>query len=184
MKRNRAALVVVMVIVLAAAGWWLFRRSGGAAAIDLISRFDTAKKQPDASLFSIGDVTLNGETRKAIAIQPTAGTRLTYKLIVPDDAWLRVYVGLKPDAWEKAGDGVLFFFGVSDGRAWDQLFTQHVDPYANRGDRRWIQVMVDLSAYAGEEVDVIFNTRSSEPEKAENHDNDLALWGAPEIVIR
>jgi hypothetical protein len=184
MKRNRAALVVVIVIVLAAAGWWMFRRSGGAAAINLISRFDSAKKQPDASVFTLVDMTLNGETRKAIAMQPVTATRLTFKVPVSNDAWLRVYVGLKPEAWEKPGDGVLFFVGVSDGRAWEQLFSQVVDPFTNKPDRRWIPVMVDLSAYAGEEVDIIFNTRSSLPGKAENHDNDLALWGAPEIVIR
>ncbi|OFW09279.1 MAG: hypothetical protein A3H96_16785 [Acidobacteria bacterium RIFCSPLOWO2_02_FULL_67_36] len=184
MKGNRAALVVVVAIVLVAAGWWLFKRSTRAASIDLIASFETAKKQPDASMFSVGDATLNGETRKAIAVQPTVGTRLTYKVMVPDDAWLRVYVGLKPEAWEKPGDGVLFFFGVSDGRTWDPLFTQVVDPFNNKADRRWIQVMVDLSAYAGEEVDVIFNTRSAQEGKPDNHDNDLALWGTPEIVVR
>ena len=44
--------------------------------------------------------------------------------------------------------------------------------------------MVDLSAYGGEEVDLIFNTYASPPGKGSDQRNDLALWGAPEIVIR
>jgi hypothetical protein len=73
---------------------------------------------------------------------------------------------------------------VSDGRTFEQLFSQHLNPSANQGDRRWVPVMVDLSAYAGEEVDVIFTTNSSPAGQGENHDNDFALWGSPEIVIR
>lgn len=184
MKRNRAALVVAIVIVLVAAGWWMFKRSGGAASIDVISRFDGAKKQPAADMFALKDATLNGDTKRAIAMQPLSGTRLTFRVAVPDDAWLRVYVGMQPEAWDKPGDGVLFIVGVSDGRAFEPLFSQHLDPLANQGDRRWVPVMVDLSAYAGEQVDVIFNTRSSQPGKPENHDNDLPLWGTPEIVVR
>jgi hypothetical protein len=91
---------------------------------------------------------------------------------------------LKTEAWQKPGDGVLFMVLVSDGKASDQLFTQHVDPFNNAADRRWIPVMVDLSAYGGEQVDLIFNTYASTPNVPFNPDNDLPLWGAPEIVIR
>src|SRR5512143_773010 len=121
MKRNRAALAIVVVIALVAGGWWLFKRSRGGTAIDLIAQFEGAKKQPNASAFSVEDATLNGETKKAIAVQSVLGvpgTRLTYSVKVPDDGWLRVYVALKPEVWEKPGDGVLFYFGVSDARAY------------------------------------------------------------------
>ena len=103
---------------------------------------------------------------------------------MPDDGWLSVNVGLKPEAWTQEGDGVLFFVGVSDGRAFEQLFSQHVHPFANAGDRKWIPVMVDLSAYAGEDVDLIFNTRSGPAKKEGDVRADLALWGQPEIVQR
>jgi hypothetical protein len=183
MKGNRALGIAVVIIVVLAAGWWLFRRSAPASTTRLIDRFDQAKKQPDASLFSIADATLNGETKKAVAIAPVMGTRLTWRAAVPDDGWLSVNVGLKPEAWTQEGDGVLFYVGVSDGRAYEQLFSQHVHPFANSGDRKWIPVMVDLSAYAGEEIDLIFNTRSGQPEKGDIR-ADLALWGQPEIVQR
>ncbi len=44
--------------------------------------------------------------------------------------------------------------------------------------------MVDLSAYAGEEVDLIFNTYAQPPGQRGDIRNDLAVWGAPEIVVR
>jgi hypothetical protein len=43
---------------------------------------------------------------------------------------------------------------------------------------------VDLSAYAGEEVDVIFNTNVSVPGKPDDGRGDTALFGTPEIVVR
>jgi len=176
MKGNRALLIAVVIVVVLAAGWWLFRRSAPASTLRLIDGFGQAKKQPE-------DATLNGETKKAVAIAPTVGTRLTWHAAVPDDGWLSVNVALKPEAWTQEGDGVLFYVGVSDGRAYEQLFSQHVHPFANSGDRKWIPVMVDLSAYAGEEIDLIFNTRSGQPEKGDIR-ADMALWGQPEIVQR
>jgi hypothetical protein len=184
MKGNRSIFIVVGVVAVAILGWWLLRRGGEGGAIDLVTRFDAAEKRPDPSLFTVEDVTINGETKKSIAIAPTVGSRVTFKTRVPDDGWLRVFMGLKPDAWTQEGDGVRFMVLVSDGRASDELFTQDVNPFANQTDRKWTPVMVDLSAYAGEEVDVIFNTFASPPRKVGDIRNDLAVWGAPEIVVR
>jgi hypothetical protein len=183
MKGNRAVLAAVVILVVLVAGWWLFRRGAPTSTVQLIDRFGEAKKQPEAGIFSVADVALNGESKRAVVIAPTVGSRLTWRAAVPDDGWLSVLVGMKPEAWTQEGDGVLFYVGVSDGRAYEQLFSQHVHPFANNGDRKWIQVMVDLSAYAGEEVDLIFNTRSGQPEKGDIR-ADMALWGQPEIVQR
>jgi hypothetical protein len=184
MKANRTTLTIVVVLVLIVVGWWLFRRGDAAHSIDLVAQFESAKKQPSPDLFTVIDANLNGDTKKAIAVSPTAGTRLTWNVTVPDDGWLWVWVGLKPEAWEKPGDGVKFHGGVSDGRSYEQLFTQHVDPFNNQTDRKWTPLKIDLSAYAGEQVALILNTNSSEPGKGNNQDNDFALWGSPEIVVR
>ena len=85
---------------------------------------------------------------------------------------------------EKEGDGIKFMVGVSDGRAFEQLFEQHVNPFANQGERKWIDVRVDLSTYAGEEVDLVFNTFASAPGQGADQRNDDGLWGSPEIVVR
>jgi hypothetical protein len=185
MKGNRSLFIAVGVVAVLILGWWIFGRGGGSGAVELIDRFASADKKPATpGVFTIEDVTIGTETKKAIAVTPSVGTRLTFKVRVPDDGWLRVSVGLKPDAWTKEGDGVRFMALVSDGRASDELFVQDLNPYLNQTDRKWIPVMVDLSAYAGEEVDVIFNTFASGPGKGMDMRNDLAVWGAPEIVVR
>ena len=184
MKANRTTLTIVVVLLLLVVGWWLFRRDGVAQSIDLIAQFESAKKQPNADVFTVIDANLNGDTKRAIAITPSAGTRLTWKVTVPDDGWLWVWVGLKPEAWDKPGDGVKFHVGVSDGRAYEPLASQIVAPFSTPSDRKWTPVKVDLSAYSGEQVDLILNTNSSEPGKGDNRDNDLALWGSPQVVVR
>lgn len=184
MKGNRSALIALGVIVVLVLGWWLLRRGGDGGGLDLMARFDAAERRPDPGLFTVEDVTINGETKKSIVIAPTVGSRIIYKVRVPDDGWLRVSMALKPEAWTAEGDGARFMVLVSDGRASDELFTQDINPFGNPADRKWTPVMVDLSAYAGEEVDVIFNTFASPPRKVGDIRNDILVWGAPEIVVR
>lgn len=184
MKGNRAVLTAVVVVVVVILGWWLFGRGGEGGRVDLLERFGDAQKRPNAELFSVVDSTLAGETKRAIAVNPATGTRLTWKVRVPDDGWLWVSVGMKPEAWDREGDGIKFLVGVSDGRAYEELFTQHVNPFAQQGDRKWLPVRVDLSTYAGEEVEIMFNTYSSPPGSGDDQRNDLGLWGSPEIVVR
>jgi hypothetical protein len=176
MKSNRAVLTAVVLLVVIAAGWWLFHR-GSSAKVDLVSQFQQAKKQ--GGEFTLADATLAGDTKQAIAAPPNG--RLTFHVRIPDDGWLRVSLGMKPESWDKDGNGVLFFAGVSDGRSFEKLFEQVLNPHANASERRWIPVAVDLSAYAGEEMDVILNTRSSPAGAPEDPRNDLPLWGAPTI---
>ena len=182
MKGNRAVLVAVVAVVLIAGGWWLFRRGSGAPTVDLVAQFSTAQRSPAERTFNVTDVNLNGESHKAIEAEPP--TRITWKVRIPDNAWLRVNVGLKPEAWTAEGDGVLFFVGVSDGRTFDKLFEQVVNPFNQPGDRKWIPVMVDLASYAGEEVEIVFNTRNSADRKHHDPRNDFAVWGAPEIISK
>jgi hypothetical protein len=182
MQGNRPAIAVVLVIVLLVAGLWIFRRTTAGEGIDLIEAFETAEKRPPQGTFELIDATLNGDTRRAIYTIPA--TRIIWRVTLPDDGWLRVALGIKPEAWDEEGDGVLFRIAVSDGRQYDELVNQHVHPFANKGDRRWIPVMVDLSAYGGEHVELIFNTNTSLPDKGDDPRGDLALWGAPEVIVR
>lgn len=184
MKVNRAVVATVVAIILVVIGWWLFKRGNAGEPIDLLARYEEAEKRPRPETFTVRDVDLAGQVRKAIVVEPGPASRLRWMVQVPDDAWISVAVGLLPEAWEKEGNGVLFRVGVSDGRTFEDLVTQNVNPYANKGDRRWIPVMIDLAAYAGEEIELNFNTNSSMPGQPEDHDNDLAVWGAPAIVVR
>lgn len=179
MKNSRAVLTAVVILIVAVAGWFVFRR-GGADQVDLLTQYEQAQKK--GGDFAIADVTLDGVTKKAIAAPPNS--RITFHVRVPDDGWLRVSLGLKPEAWTTEGNGVHFYAGVSDGRVFEPLFTQTVNPFANTSERRWIPVMVDLSAYAGEEMDIILNTVASGPGVAPDDRGDMPLWGAPELVRR
>ena len=184
MKGNKPVLIAIVVVVVLVAAWLVFGRRGGATGVELVQQFDAAQKRPAPDLFTVEEVTLNGDAKRSIAVKPATGTRLTFKVRIPDDGWLSVAVGMKPEAWKIEGDGVKFHVGVSDGRAFEQLFEQHVNPFANEGDRKWIPVMVDLSAYAGEDIDVIFNTNSSLPNKGDDQRGDMPVWGQPQIVVR
>ena len=65
-----------------------------------------------------------------------AGTRLIWKVRVPDDGWLRVNLGLKPEVVaEGRATACCSWCCVSDGKASEELFTQHVDPFNNAADR-------------------------------------------------
>jgi hypothetical protein len=185
MKGNRSLFIALGVVAILILGWWLVRRGGGSGAISLVDRFDAAEKRPNPGVFAVENVTIAGETKKSIAVSPgIMGSRLIFKTRIPDDGWLRLSVALKQEAWTQEGDGVRFQAVVSDGRASDELFVQDVNPFLNQTERKWIPLMLDLSAYAGEEVDVILNTYGSAPGKGVDLRNDLAVWGAPEIVVR
>jgi len=179
MKMNRAVLTAAVIVVLAAAGWYMFSR-GSADRVDLLAQFDSAQKKGGAS--NIAEATLAGDTKQAISTPPNS--RIIFKVRVPDDGWLKVSLGTKPESWDKEGNGVHFYAGVSDGRSFEKLFEQTVNPFANPSERRWIPVTVDLSAYAGEEMEIILNTVASGPGLPADDRNDLPLWGAPEIVRR
>jgi hypothetical protein len=182
MKGNRAVLTAVVVVILIVAGWWLFKRGNRGPSIDLIATFESATKKPTQGVFQVVDADLNGETKHAIFTE--APTRMIWKVKIPDDGWIKASLGLKPEAWEKEGDGVLFRIGISDGRTFEDVLTLNVDPFHNKADRRWIAVAADVSQYAGEEVELIINTNNSMPGKGDNREGDLALIGEPQIVVR
>ena len=129
MKSNRAVLTAVVLLVVIAAGWWLFHR-GSAAKVDLLTQYQDAKKQ--GGEFAVTDATLAGDTKQAIAAPPKG--RITVHVRVPDDSWLRVSLGMKPESWDKDGNGVLFFAGVSDGRSFEKPLVTAVVPYSGTPD--------------------------------------------------
>lgn len=184
---KRSYLIVILIAALLAVGYWVWQRSRTTqVAVDFVEQFVGAEKASNAPLeavFSVGDTRIAGESKPAIYMHPTS--RLTYKQVtVPDGAWLRAWVAVKEDAWDKGTDGVLFRVLISDGRESPEVVNQHVDPSNNPGDRRWLPVEVDLSAYAGEQVDFIFYTNSSLPGRGDNTAHDFAVWGEPALVVR
>jgi hypothetical protein len=186
---KKSHLLFLAVVVVAAVAYYVWRNSGPeAVALDLVAQASTAEFRPaarKAELFKIGPETIGGETRPAIFAH--ASSRLIFPdVTIPDNGRLRAFVAVRETAWtEDASDGVLFRFGVDDGR-YEELLNQHVDPRHNANDRGWLPVDIDLSAYAGQKVKLIFNTNTSVPGPG-NPDNgafDQAVWGEPAIISR
>jgi hypothetical protein len=163
---------------------------GERVVVDLIEAFPTAQQRPSPEVFEVVQATIKGETRPAILVK--APSRIIWKVEVPPSGWLRVGGALREDAWTVAGDGVMFYIGVSYSKSGEQTYEELtsflVNPYGNQADREWHDVTVDLSQHAGTAVDLIFNTRSSySPPGGEPRDDragDVALWGAPRITSR
>jgi hypothetical protein len=187
MKKSHLAFIAVVVVAVAA--YLLYtRRGGGDVAIDLFAlattdacEFRPAEKK--ALMFKAGPETVAGQTRPALFTH--AASRLICKdVTVPDNGRLKAWIAVKEEAWtQEASDGVLFRFAVDDGR-YEELLNQQVDPRHNANDRGWLPVDIDLSAFAGQKVKLIFNTNTSLPGKGDNGAYDYAVWGEPAVVTR
>jgi hypothetical protein len=180
MTRPISVLAGILLCVGAIVIWRTAAAPAEVLVMDLVEALPQADRRPSADAFSAVTATLDGRTRPAILV--TRPSRLTWTVDVPDDAWLRLALALREDAWQIEGDGVLFQVGVSDGDDFTELFSLMVNPFRNPEDRAWHELALDLGTYAGRTVDIIFNTRSSAPEAGDDVRGDFALWGAPVLV--
>lgn len=173
-----AAGAVLGIVVLV---MWSRSMGSGVVFADLIQQFPQATQiRPNTDAFFLTDVAIGGRTRKSIAVNQAS--RIVWTERLPKNAWLEVSLGLREEAWTRPGDGVLFMVGIGREGQYDELVSLIVNPYANPADRQWYPLLLDLSPYAGQEVEVIFNTRAGIG--SATPDNDLAVWGAPTIVTR
>ena len=180
MTSRRAGLIVGVAALVVAAGWWFTRAAPERVAIDLLKTYPGARRQPAERLFSVVDATVGGTAKSAIVTPDQS--RITWPHVtIPEDGWLRVSLGIKENGWTTPGGGVQFFVIVSDGKTPEGVLTRQLNPFSVPSDRGWRDELVDLTSYGGATVDIIFNTRAGP--RADTNE-DLALWGAPQIVIR
>jgi hypothetical protein len=177
----QSRLLVGVAAVLAVVAWWFYSHQAVKDRnIDLIAEFPHAEHrshmQPVDAAFEVGSVTIDGQTKRTILARPFS--RITYIVTVPPDAWLDVDFGMRPDSWDLPGDGAAFRVGVSEGRTYDEILNQFVNPKA--GGRRWFSKHLDLSAYEGRRVSIILNTDPG-PNGGGDSQNDLAVWGEPHV---
>jgi len=83
---------------------------------------------------------------------------------------LKFSIGTSPEAWEEEGDGVLFEIYINE----DIVFSKYIDPKNNFSDRKWHNFELDLSGYAGRNVQIKFAT-SGGSNNIET--DDYSLWG-------
>jgi hypothetical protein len=174
-------------VVLAVALAWLALRPGGEGELtaDLVAQFETAKdKAPNADTFQVIQATFAGGTRPAIFSEDSS--RLVDSVAVPDNGELRVGLGLLEEAWTIEGDGVLFRILIGAGGNPEDVLNLVINPYRNPGDRAWHDITIDLSEYAGETIDIFFNTNASPDQRppVDDRNGDLAVWGAPAVFAR
>jgi hypothetical protein len=182
---KRTWVIAVVVAVVAIGGYLWLKQAGDVGAIDLVEAFRAAEKRTPldpAAAFSIDPQTIKGETKPAIYAHPPSRI-IFHDVQVPERGRLELFLGIKEEAWPKGTDGVYFRVGVSHDGVYTDLLKRNVDPYRVEGDKGWIPVTIDLAAYGGKTVDVIFNTHESLPGAVPNALFDFAVFGAPRIVI-
>lgn len=184
MKRPVWLLIGVVVVVLGA--WW-FLRSGGSetVAVSLIDQFGSATdKRPNPETFEVVRVKLGSQELPAIFAK--GPSRLVYEVTVPEKGALKFSLGIKEEGWTMEGDGVLFRVLLGAGGPPEEIMNVTLNPFANAADRGWRPMTLDLSDYAGEKVNLFFNTNSSGPSRPPRDDRngDFALWGDPRLVAQ
>ena len=185
MKKNLIVLIGLAVLVVAVAAYlWMRPGTGAGVVIDLVEAFPEAEKRTKAEsldmTFALEDVTIGAERKRCIYATPEA--RIIWSVTIPANARLETSFGMREDSWDKpAANGAQFRIGISDGRVYEELLRQIVNPSANQADRRWQVVALDLSPYAGRRVQVIFNTDPGPPGDG-NTAYDFSVWGEPRIV--
>jgi hypothetical protein len=182
--KTQIRILVGLAAVLAVIGWWYHSNMAvKARTLDLIAELPAADKrsnpEPLASNFQVADVTIDGVTKKTVLSKPFG--RLTYTVRIPADAWLDVDFAMRPDSWSLPGDGAQFRIGVSEGRTYDEVLRQFVNP--KEGGQKWFSAHLDLSAYEGREVRIILNTDPG-PNGGGDSQNDFAVWGEPHLYSR
>jgi hypothetical protein len=182
MTTSRWTALGVVVACVALGIWFWTGRSRVDNEINLLTELAHAEKRTNVEgtpQFVVESVTIDGVTKQTILARPHS--RLIYPVKIPQDAWFEVSFAMKPETWDLPGDGAQFRVGISDGRMYEELLRQYVNPKS--GDRRWFSVRLDLSAYEGRQVKLILNTDPGPPEGRDNA-NDLAVWAGPRIYSK
>jgi hypothetical protein len=179
---RRAILAIVVVAVVIVLVWVAARGRPSPPAVDLVAEFPSAEKRsdlPGAEAFTVAQLGVDGRTRPGIVTR--GASRVIWKVTVPNEAVLRAWLAVDPVTW-KGAEPLLFRIGVYDGPVYEELLNRELDPRAVAGDRHWVPVSIDLSAYAGRRVELSFKT--SNPAKSEEAPDGVAFWGAPAIHLR
>ncbi len=120
---------------------------------------DLARERPAADFawasLDPGDALRADGARESLVMAP--GHSTTWRVAVPAGAALRFGIGVEGEKQRDDARGALRFTVALDGRP---AFTRDVNPAARRGDRRWCDERLDLTAFAGKTIDVVLTVAS------------------------
>jgi hypothetical protein len=184
MKRRNLLLASATLVLVVGAILWGRLGLSPPVVVDLNAMLPRAEKRTTAAAgdqpFTIEDVTIAGARR--LGILAKSSSRISWAVTVPEAAILETAFGMREDSWDRPGsDGAQFRIGVSIGNAYEELMRQYVNPSADKYDRKWQTVSLDLSRYAGLPVQIVFSTDPGLP-SGTNSAYDLCVWGEPRIV--
>ena len=119
---------------------------------------------------------LSGEARNALGEHPPY-ERLPYRIHVPTDP-KEVFAfsyALDPAVFGQAStDGVEFIVELKDpSERITKQFSRYIDPKHHAEERRWMDGQIDLSAWSGKSVELLFTTT---PGPSGNTAYDWAAW--------
>ena len=188
----RTALALVVLPLVAIEMVWLYdlisadRLARMETTFDFVDHLDEAGRTsptPEGETVEARVWTIEGVLQRVLYQHPAfAGAgRISYVTYIKRGAVLAFEIVTAPGSWDQPGDGVSFAIYVQTDEGAEQLFSAYIDPKNNEADRRWHSYTVDLSAYAGQAVTLIFETGSG---PAGDYRYDWAGWGQPRLLAR
>jgi len=126
-----------------------------------------------------GGLDVRGEYRPAVVAPP--GTIYTWNVRLPDQPTLAVGVAIEPTSWLDLPSPVTFTIDITPHGLWKRrhtLLEQKLDPWAISGHRRWVDVTLDLSRWAGRGATLRFSTARAAPE---SFPVPLSFWSEPRL---
>lgn len=121
--------------------------------------------------------------RPAAALRPLVGGRrsvMRVALDVPERSRLETAVAVHPDRWFRFPPArVTFEVWAVDAGDRSLLATRSLSPQGNHADRRWLEIVLPLDAWAGRTIELEFTT-STDLSRAEVP--EMGGWAIPRLV--
>lgn len=144
--------------------------------VDLLSLVSSARlTEPDDAPESIAHwkQSTAGDERDVLFMHPPSRAAFP-RVRLTLDARLELSFGVNELVWAEEGDGVEFsVYAATDRGEERRLYSTYVDPKHQPEDRRWIDAVVMLGSYAGQDVSLILETG---PGPAGDRSHDWAGW--------
>ncbi len=120
---------------------------------------------------------IEGLRREVLFQHPPS--RVSYLVQVPLAARLRFSTAVSPEAWGlDEGDGVQFDIYIETNESREKIFSEYLDPSHKLTDRGWHEHDLDIAAWGGRTVTIVFETS---PGPAGDLRYDWAGWVEPGI---
>lgn len=152
--------------------------TGPVSLLELLpqSRKSTAPGGDVESNVRVVELKVEGEVERALFLHPTS--EVVFPLRLERAAVLDTAVAVDPAGWVQGGDGVTFY--VAARKEGDDLptylFSRHLAPQVVEAHRGWQRVHLDLTAYQGQNLELILGT---DPGPDSDPRYDWAAWREP-----